>query len=384
MSRSSVSEKFFTAENYFVFLVGLGGLKISFLNRKAFLLFMQKRLLLFVLLIFLVSCAVPEETVESTPLEIPASEKEIEEIIVEETSDQIIGPGGCTGSVCDEYFRNNPEESQKWCSENPAVCNLLKSGDDSESLGPGGCLDDCEEFCDTNPDECEQWCSQNLAKSPELCGFMAMGEEARTRQGDGVWEKNELTFFIKDEEGVLSVQKRKIIIDTIVSIKKGSGGWFGWNSALEELNRLYPDNIVPDKMVEVNVENNADFILAVHSVKEFCCDLTGDPITGREMSSIDDNSAKIVSTIDAYNIINIDNGFLEDMMRHEIGHGLGIFSHVTNRNNDLMSIVSPASVIKKGNLDDLYVKYRDRAIETVEESRQADESVADKKVTSPS
>ena len=72
------------------------------------------------------------------------------------------------------------------------------------------------------------------------------------------------------------------------------------------------------------------------------------------------------------------------MMRHELGHSLGIFSHVTNRQNDLMSIVSPASVIKDANMDDLYIKYHDRIIETMEESIEADESVKDRKVRSTS
>ena len=211
-----------------------------------------------------------------------------------------------------------------------------------------------------------------------------MGEEVEVREGDGVWEKNELTFFIKDEENVLSSKKREIITETITSTREGSGGWYGWNKALKELNDKYPDNNVPDKLVETTNEESADIVVAVHSQKEFCCDLTGDPITGKERSQIDGNSAKIRSNVDAYNIINIDEGFLEDMMRHELGHTLGIFSHVVDRKNDLMSIESPASVIKDGNLEDLYVKYRDRIIETVEESIEIDEGVADRKVRPPS
>ena len=49
-----------------------------------------------------------------------------------------------------------------------------------------------------------------------------------------------------------------------------------------------------------------------------------------------------------------------------------------------MSIISPASVIKDGNLNDLYVKYRDRNIETVEEAKDKDLDVYDEKVDIPS
>jgi hypothetical protein len=360
---------------------------------------MKKRLLFLLLFfIFIVGCTTVEEPTGDIENQediglIGTNVKEVndKEIIEEETVIKVektilpvTGPGGCIGLECDTYFQNNPEESQKWCDENPSACEVLIGGDSgSGPEGPGGCLDDCEEYCETNPDECELWCSQNLDKNLELCGFMIMEDGALARQGDGVWDKNELTFYIKDEEGVLSDKKRDIITGTIISTKEGSDGYYGWNKALEELNKLYPDNIVPDKIIEVNSESEADIVIAVHSLKEFCCDLTGDPITGKERSTIDDNSGKIKSNVDAYNIIKIDEGFLEDMMRHELGHTMGIFSHVTSRNNDLMSIVSPASVIKKGNLDDLYVKYKNRIIETVQESREADESVFDQKVRSP-
>ena len=227
----------------------------------------------------------------------------------------------------------------------------------------------------------EKEAKENPKEAPK--GKNELNEQG-LREGDGVWEKTELIFYLKDEENVLTKRKREIIISTITSTKEGSGGYYGWNKALEELNRKYPDNIVPDKLVEIENEINADIVITVHSQKEFCCDLTGDPIIGKERSQIDENNAKIKSTVDAYNIIRIDEGFLEDMMRHELGHTMGIFGHVVNRQNDLMSIVSPASVIKDGNLQDLYVKYRNRIIESMEESIKKDESVVDRKVKPPS
>ena len=332
----------------------------------------------------------PEESTKIIPEVSPVGQVVQEPVPIEpeEPIQQIIEKhflDTCSGEECNQYFQNNPDDSQEWCDENPQPCVKLMgdSVDGSAPASPGNCGNNCDEYCAKNEQECQEWCAVNNAKNPELCGFIMMGEEQGARQGDGVWEKNELTFYVKDAEGVLTANKRKIIVETITSTKGSSSGFYGWNSALQEINKLYPDNIVPDRMVEIQTEDGADFILAVHSQKEFCCDYTGDPITGKERSDIDENFAKIRSNVDAYNIINIDEGFLEDMMRHEIGHGLGLFGHVVDRKNDLMSIVSPASTIKKGNLNDLYIKYRDRIIETDEEARGKDESVADRKVGQP-
>jgi hypothetical protein len=302
--------------------------------------------------------------------------------VVNVGSNPILGPGGCTGDECNEYFKNNPEESQTWCDENPVACDMLKAGDNSGDIGPGGCLDDCEEFCDKNAKVCQEWCTQNLDKSPELCGFMAMEGEALARQGDGVWEKDELSFYILDTEKVLTKKKRDVIVGTITSERKYSNGFLGWNAALQELNNVYPDNIVPNKMFEVTSASEADLIIEVHSEKEYCCDLAGLPVQGIERSTIDENNAKILSDVDIYNIVAIDAGFLEDMTMHEIGHSLGLFGHVTDRQNDLMSLISPGRGIKAGNLNDLYVKYKDRIIETVEATRERDQAVKDQ-INSP-
>jgi hypothetical protein len=364
---------------------------------------MQKRNCLFLfLLLFLVACSVEDVSdmqdhseilIDSEVGELKENTEIVEgkdtldydeapkKIVVKNSPKEIIGPVGCIGDDCNEYFQNNPEESQKWCDENPETCNLLRT--DQSFEGPNGCTTNCERFCDVNEEVCKKWCKSNLEKNPELCGFVLM-QESGPREGDGVWEKSELTFFIQDQENVLTPKKREIIIKTITSNKESNGGFYGWNKALEKINKDYPNNKVPDKLIETENELEADILIRVHSVKEFCCDLTGDPIIGRERSEIDENNAKLKSNVDAYNIVNIDEGFLEDMMRHELGHTLGIFGHVVNRKNDLMSIVSPASVIKDGNLNDLYIKYRDRIIESMEESIEKDESVADQKVKPPS
>ncbi len=360
---------------------------------------MKKRIIvvfLVALLIVLIGCNAKEPSVPNSVSEV---EKPIENKVVTKTNTSVskdvikdtlkspvgvAGPGGCTGSACNTFFQNNPEEGDKWCKSNPAVCATLMVGDQGSNQGPGGCTNDCDAYCTKNEQECKDWCGINAKSNPELCSLINAQDDAESMQGDGVWDKKELTFYVKDEENVLTEQKRSIIVETITSTREGNGGYYGWNSALADLNKRKSDNKVPDKLVEVQSEDKADIVIVVHSVKEFCCDLTGDPITGKERSDIGDNSAKIRSNVDAYNIVNIDNGFLEDMMRHELGHSLGIFSHVTNRQNDLMSIVSPASVIKDANMDDLYIKYHDRIIETMEESIEADESVKDRKVRSTS
>jgi hypothetical protein len=336
----------------------------------------MNRICLLLLLLILAGCAMEEPEVNETidvavndAIGVDANQ------LVEETPGgeeaQPTGPGGCTGAECDIYFQNNPEESQAWCDKNPVACNKLK--EDNNSEGPAGCGNDCEEYCDANSEECQRWCEINFDKNPQLCQLINMeveGREGEQRQGDGVWEKNELTFQVIDPEGVLSEAKRREIVNAITSTKKSSGGFYGWNAALEEINKLYPDNIVPDIITEV--EGDADFVIEVHSEKEYCCDLAGEPVTGIERSDVDDNSSKLKSKIDIYNILKIDIGLLGDMTRHELGHGLGLFSHVTDRNNDLMSLISPASTIKEANLNDLYLKYRDRTIETIEEAREKD------------
>jgi hypothetical protein len=269
--------------------------------------------------------------------------------------------------------------------------------EEEEDVGPGGCRGmECNQYCSENSEECDAWC----AERPDSCAKMMeawsddstqqeKGENQQPngdeylREGDGVWEKNELTFFIKDEENVLTDKKRKIIQDVFFSEKESGGGFWGWNAALEELNRLYPDNIVPDRFVEIDSEENADFVMAVHTDKEFCCDYGGDPVKGRERSKIDSNFAKIKSNVDIYDVVNMEAGFFSDVARHEVGHGIGLFGHVVNRKNDLMSIVSPDSEIKKGNLDDLYIKYRDRIIESNEEAIEKDLKVKDEKVRYP-
>jgi hypothetical protein len=360
---------------------------------------MIKKLFLILLFIFLVGCtAIKEEAAlwESPSgvkkqlevregvanTEASVSDENIEKGVVGE-SGEVIGPGGCRGSVCDDYFQRNPEESQKWCDENPIDCEKLKGDDQSGIEGPGNCGNNCEEYCDENEQECQDWCKTNSAKNPELCGFILMQENAEQRQGDGVWEKNELTFFIKDEENVLTSKKREVIVGTITSPKKIGNAFLGWNAALEELNDIYPDNVVPDRMTEIIDENDADIVIEVHLEREYCCDLAGLPVKGIERSSIDDNNAKTRSDVDIYNIVNMDVDFLEDVAMHELGHTLGLFGHVTDRPNDLMSIISPGRGIKKGNLNDLYVKYRDRIIETVDETRQRDQGVRDKIVAPP-
>jgi hypothetical protein len=257
------------------------------------------------------------------------------------------GPGGCKGVECNDYCRENTKECDKWCGENPQECEVMMGawGNDMDQPQP----------------------EKNQGPS----------------EGDGVWEKNQLMFFIKDEENILSDNKRKIIQDAFNSNKKSNGGYWGWNSALQEINNLYPDNKVPDIFIEIYTEENADFIISVHSEEEYCCDYGGDPVKGRERSEIDENFVRIKSRIWMYDVIDMEDGFLGDIFRHEVGHGIGIFGHVTNRNNDLMSIVSPASVIKRGNLDDLYIKYRDRIIESNEEAEQKDIEVKDQKVSPP-
>jgi hypothetical protein len=337
---------------------------------------MRRRLLFLCLFVFLVGCSLESS---SDSLVSDNVSDGVEEVV------GVVGPGGCAGSACGVFFNDNPEESQVWCDENPEQCEILKEGDAGAGLpSPGDCGNDCEVYCDANQEACEQWCSQNFAKNPELCEFMVLGEErGEPRQGDGVWEKDELRLYVKDGEGVLTSQKREVIIRTITSEKKVGQAFLGWNAALEELNRLYPDNIVPDRIVMVGSESDADIVIGVHSAKEYCCDLAGLPVKGTERSSIDDMFAKLRSDVDIYNIVRMDVGFLEDITMHELGHTLGLFGHVTDRRNDLMSLISPGRGIKKANLDDLYVKYRDRVIESVEETQERDEGVRDRIVSPP-
>jgi hypothetical protein len=284
-----------------------------------------------------------------------------------------------SSSLVDEVTKENS------VSINEEKINDLQ--DEGLSEGPGGCKEEeCNDYCRENTQECDQWCGEN----PEECEIMMENwgnddnqpqpeKNQGPREGDGVWEKGELTFYIKDEENILSDKKRIIIQEAFSSNKMSNGGYWGWNTALQELNNLYPENKVPNKFLEIDSEENADFIISVHSEKEYCCDYGGDPVKGRERSEIDSNFAKIKSRIWMYDVIDMEEGFFGDIFRHEVGHGVGIFGHVTNRDNDLMSIVSPASVIKKGNLDDLYIKYRDRIIESNEEASQKDIEVKDKK-----
>jgi hypothetical protein len=313
----------------------------------------------------------------------PVGSANIEKMIIVESSDEVVGPGGCTGDSCNEYFIDNPQASQNWCDENPVKCQKLKGNSQVGLERPGNCGNNCQKYCNENNQECQEWCKNNSAKNPELCGFMAMGDERAQRQGDGIWEKDELTFYVKDTEGVLTAKKKEVITGTITSQKKIGSAFLGWNAALQDLNRMYPDNIVPNKLIEVTTENHADIIIQVHSEKEYCCDLAGLPVKGIERSTIDDNSVKEKSDISIYNIVKMDLGFLEDISMHELGHTLGLFGHVTDRSNDLMSIISPGSGIKEGNLNDLYVKYRDRIIETVEATRQRDQGVQDRIVAAP-
>jgi hypothetical protein len=252
------------------------------------------------------------------------------------------GPGGCTSENCNEYCSDNTEECEEWCSNNPDICQQLMSAWGS----------DFDQYED-QPSEKDQ------------------PEGPNGRQGDGVWDKDELTFYIKDEEGVLTESKKNIIRNAITSTKKSNGGYWGWNSALEELNNQYPNNIVPNNLIEIE-NKEADIIIALHSAVDYCCDYNGERITGEERSTIGENDAKILSEINIYNIINIDSGFLGDVTRHELGHTIGLFVHVTDRNNDLMSRISPASEIKDGNLKDLYEKYRDRKIDSNEQAEKID------------
>lgn len=45
------------------------------------------------------------------------------------------GPGGCSGSDCEEFCQNNPEECQKWCEENLEVCQQFMGGGFESSFG---------------------------------------------------------------------------------------------------------------------------------------------------------------------------------------------------------------------------------------------------------
>jgi len=193
------------------------------------------------------------------------------------------------------------------------------------------------------------------------------------REGDGFWKKNELTFFIKDKEGILTPTKKLAIENAIFSKRREGEGFLGWNSALSELNNLFPDNDVPDTLTQVEDENSADIIITVYSEKEFCCSFGGEPVTGVERSLVDSDFVKHKSDVSVYNILDIDIGFLEDMTRHEIGHTLGIFKH-TERENDLMSLESPSNYIKRPNLQDLYEKYKNLVPVDVEAQRELERS----------
>jgi len=288
---------------------------------------------------------------------------------------------------------NLNQEATEETKQESVPSNEEESSNELEFVGPGGCKEDeCNVYCAENSEECDQWCGEN----PQECEVMMNtwgnddigqpqpDEENNLREGDGVWEKSELNFYINDEENILTDNKRKIIQDVFFSEKESNGGFWGWNAALQELNSLYPNNNVPDKFIEVDSEEDAEFLIILSSEEEYCCDYGGDPVKGRERSEIDSNFARIKSRIWMYDVIDMEDGFFGDIFRHEVGHGIGLFGHVTNRNNDLMSIISPASVIKKGNLDDLYIKYRDRIIESNEEASQRDIEVKDKKFLPPS
>lgn len=173
----------------------------------------------------------------------------------------------------------------------------------------------------------------------------------------GVWNKNEITFFIKNEDGELSELKRDEIRNAFVLEDDFFDHFLGWNSALSRLNELYPDNNVPDRFVEVFSESEADVVVSTFKEKEVCCDsFEEERLGGTSMNTINSVTNIVVgSNIEIFDIIFRDPEVLGTITRHEIGHTLGL-GH-TEREYNIMEKRDSFPYIKIINLEDLYKIY---------------------------
>lgn len=157
------------------------------------------------------------------------------------------------------------------------------------------------------------------------------------------WENNTITVSIDDNQ--YATQERIDHIEyTINSNKQKDGSFAGWNAALNTINGTSPQFVL--------VEDNADITITL-------VDYTSTKLYAG-FTTYESNHLGIISgaEITIYDIDSISNHELQMLMRHELGHALGL-GH-SKDSIDLMYVVIPyyTSYISQANIDDIAELYQ--------------------------
>ncbi|MBI2668101.1 hypothetical protein HYX17_05035, partial [Candidatus Woesearchaeota archaeon] len=97
------------------------------------------------------------------------SDEKPEEIEDELPEAESIGPGSCIREECPAYCETNQADCEKWCKENPELCEeILEKLNHKQSItgiSPEECQKDarkCLDFCEKNPGVCPEEHVKNL------------------------------------------------------------------------------------------------------------------------------------------------------------------------------------------------------------------------------
>jgi hypothetical protein len=133
------------------------------------------------------------------------------------------------------------------------------------------------------------------------------------------------------------------------------GGFIGWQGGLDRINDAHELNNVPDRFVQVQNPFLADIIVEFSNEPDPENPNRGGLALTKSLPSTKETIAVEITIYDAD-----DKGIevISSILRHEIGHALGL-DH-TERFNDLMSptIIFNMKTISNHNVDTLYTIYR--------------------------
>jgi len=163
-----------------------------------------------------------------------------------------------------------------------------------------------------------------------------------------VWKKDTLNVAI---ETTLPLQFGKLdaVKEGIFSTEKvGNNQYLGWQGVFDEINRIQPDNSVPDRFILVESSDDADIIVIL---TEEVFEQNGSTLGDTRFSAGAFLGIISPAIITIYNVDDQRIGILASVTRHEVGHALG-HPHIDEVKN-LMSpqLITQLRNIGESNLD---------------------------------